>query len=239
VLFRSFPITPGFPVAATFAARVPIVASVFRPALLIARRAIINGLFAAEIIATVKAGVEIVAILVETLVTRTEALLLLLLTGAIVGQHAEIMVGKLEIIFGIHPVARHLRVAGHILVFLKKLGRVAARAVVDAVAIVTTTPIIAVGATIVIVPAAIAAAGLPVVDQDMILAFAMPKFTENTVQSPSPDDPSIGSDTAPPGMVLARDHYPSCQRRLRSERRHDFSEQGKRPYLSMACMTMS
>jgi hypothetical protein len=156
---------------------------------LVARRAVILRLrVSAEIVIAVEASVEIVTILVEiAFFTRAVALLLLLLAGAVVGEHAEIMIGKLQIIFGIDPVARHLGIARHILVFLKKLGRVAARAVVDAVTVVATAPIVAVGTSVVIiVPAAIAATGLPVVDQDMILAFAMTKFTENTVQSPSP-----------------------------------------------------
>jgi hypothetical protein len=156
---------------------------------LVSRRAVILRLrVGAEIVIAVEAGVEVVTILVEiAFFTRAVALLLLLLTGAVVGEHAEIMIGKLQIIFGIDPVARHLGIARHILVFLKKLGRVAACAVVDAVTVVATAPIVAVGTSVVIiVPAAIAATGLPVVDQDMILAFAMTKFTENTVQSPSP-----------------------------------------------------
>jgi hypothetical protein len=156
---------------------------------LVARRAVILRLrVGAEIVIAVEAGVEIVTILVEiAFFTGAVALLLLLLTGTVVGEYAEIMIGKLQIIFGIDPVARHLGIARHILVFLKKLGRVAACAVVDAVTVVATAPIVAVGTSVVIiVPAAIAATGLPVVDQDMILAFAMTKFTENTVQSPSP-----------------------------------------------------
>lgn len=156
---------------------------------LVAGRAVILRLgIGAEIIVAVEAAVEIVTILVEiAFVTGADALLLLFLTGSVVGEHAEIMIGKLQIIFGVDPVARHLGITRHILVFLKKLGRVAAGAVVDAVTVVATAPIVAVGTSVVIiVPAAIAAAGLPVVDQDMILAFAMTKFTENTVQSPSP-----------------------------------------------------
>jgi hypothetical protein len=184
---RTVPMTVSPPLAvipaaivSTFATRLALVAAFVGATVLIARRAVIRLRIGAKIVAAVIAAVEILDILVETVVARAEPLLLLFLAGAIVGKDAKIMVGELKIIFRIDPVARHLRVAGHILVFFKKLGRVAARAIVDAIAIVAATPIVAVGASIIVVPAAIAAAGLPVVDQDMILAFALPKFTENT-----------------------------------------------------------
>ena len=96
------------------------------------------------------------------------------------------MISELQIIFGVHTIAGHLRVARHILVFFEQLGRIAASAIVDAVAIVAAAPVVTTIGTTVIVPAAIATAGLPVVDQDMILAFAMSKLTVDTVQSPSP-----------------------------------------------------
>ncbi len=145
----------------------------------------IGGLIGANVLAAFIARVEIVEIIVEALIAGAEALLLLLLPGAVVGQDAEIMVGKLQIIFRIHPIARHLGVARHIPVFFKKLGRIAARAVVNPVAIVATAPIATIGTTTIVVPAAIPATGLPVVDQELILAFTLPSFTENTVQSPS------------------------------------------------------
>lgn len=145
----------------------------------------IGGLIGANVLAAFIARVEIVEIIVEALIAGAEALLLLLLPGAVVGKDAEIMVGKLQIIFRIHPIARHLGVARHIPVFFKKLGRIAACAVVDPVAIVATAPIATIGTTTIVVPAAIPATGLPVVDQELILAFTLPSFTENTVQSPS------------------------------------------------------
>ncbi|GGA04305.1 hypothetical protein GCM10019071_38560 [Sphingobium fuliginis] len=131
-------------------------------------------------------------------------MLLLLLTGAIVGQHAEIMVGKLQIIFRIHPIARHLGIARHILVFFKKLGRIAARAAVDPVAIVTAAPIATVGPAIIVVPAAIPATGLPVVDQELILAFTLPSFTEKHCSvAILQHGLTIRPDKAPPGRGRA------------------------------------
>jgi hypothetical protein len=75
-----------------------------------------------------------------------------------------------------------LGVAGHIPVFFKKLGRVTACTVVNPVTAVATAPVTTVGATVVI-PAAISATGLPVIDQDLVLAFTLPTFTEIIVQS--------------------------------------------------------
>lgn len=98
--------------------------------------------------------------------------LLLFLTLAVVGKDAEIMIGKLQIIFGVDPVPDKLRIARHVAVFFEKLGSVAARAIVNAVAVVATTPAGTVGATaIIVVPATIAAAGLTIVDQWWVLSF--------------------------------------------------------------------
>jgi hypothetical protein len=136
------------------------------------------------------------------------------------------MIGELQIIFGVHTVAGHLGIARHILVFLKKLGRIAAGAVVDTVAVVATAPVTAIGTTVVvIIPAAIAATGLPVVDQDMILAFAMIIFTENTVQLLSPSTaPSVGPDVAPPDMIRTGPR-PQPPEALAQQRHLDFQEQ--------------
>jgi hypothetical protein len=139
-------------------------------------------LFCAIIVARIIRRIEIIAFIIEIVVRTAEALLLLLLPGAVVGKDAEIMIGELQIIFRVHPVAGHLGVAGHILVFFKKLGRVAACTVVNPVTAVATAPVTTVGATVV-VPAAITATGLPVVDQDLVLAFTLPTFTEIIVQS--------------------------------------------------------
>ena len=67
------------------------------------------------------------------------------------------MIRKLEIIFGVDPIACKLRVARHVAIFFQQLRRIAARAAVNPVAVVTAATIIAVLAPI--VPAAIAATG--------------------------------------------------------------------------------
>jgi hypothetical protein len=66
------------------------------------------------------------------------------------------MVRELQIIFALHAVARELRVASHVLVFLEQLCRVATLAVVLAVAPETLAPL---------APTAATAAALSIVDQ--------------------------------------------------------------------------
>src|SRR5690606_35634056 len=63
----------------------------------------------------------------------------LFLAGAEIAVHAEIMVGELQIIFGLHPVTRKLGVAGEILEFLDHLHRVTAGPAVDAVRLIDPT----------------------------------------------------------------------------------------------------
>jgi hypothetical protein len=173
------------------------------------------GLRKAEIIAVFVIAVEIIAIVVERFIIATKAVLtlrlatlalLLFLTGAIVGQHAEIMVGELEIIFRVHPIPGELCVAGHVPVFLKKLGSIAPRAVVDAVAIVATAPVITTTGTSVVVPAAITTAGLPVVDQDIVLTF-----NENLIRCYSQTRPDKYSRYTAPQDRPARKPYPYPQ----------------------------
>jgi hypothetical protein len=106
-------------------------------AVLAARIALVAGIALALTLGAVH--LEIVVIAVDIGV-RPAALLglagiLLLEARPALREDAEIVISELEVIFGVDAVALHLRVARQILVFLKKLRRVAARAVVDAVAI--------------------------------------------------------------------------------------------------------
>lgn len=64
------------------------------------------------------------------------AALLFFLAAARIRKHTEIMVGKLQIIFGHHPVARKLGVAGHVAIFFEQLGGIATRPAVDPVRLV-------------------------------------------------------------------------------------------------------
>jgi hypothetical protein len=61
---------------------------------------------------------------------------------AALAQYAIIMFGILQIIFGLHPVAAQLRVARHALVLFKQLRRIAALAIVLAVAVRPSTEIL-------------------------------------------------------------------------------------------------
>ena len=104
--------------------------------------------------------VAILAVLVALL--RALTLALLLEAGAGLGEHTEIMVRELEIIFGHHPVALGLGVAREIAVFLVELDGVAARPIVDPVASIGT---VGVRSPHLRAAAATATAVLPIVDQ--------------------------------------------------------------------------
>lgn len=173
------------------------------------------GLRKAEIIAVFVIAIEIIAIVVERFVIATKAsltlrlatlALLLFLTGAIVGKHAEIMVGELEIIFRVHPIPGKLRIAGHVPVFLKKLGSIATRAVIDAVAIIATAPVLTTIGASIVVPAAITTAGLPVVDQDIVLTF-----NENLIRCYPQTRPNTCDRYTAPQDRAARKPYPYPQ----------------------------
>lgn len=125
--------------------------------------------------------------------------LLLFLTQAIVRQHAEIMVCKLEIIFHVHTVAGHLRIARKVAIFLEQLGGVAPRAVIDPVtripvAAVTTTT----AATLARVVPATTAADLTIIDQRFVPMLStetwLPRIkAPSAIHTPSaerPEDPS-------------------------------------------------
>ena len=69
------------------------------------------------------------------------------------------MIGELQIIFGVDPVALHLRIGRQRLVFLEQLRGIAARAIVDAVAVVRRLRI---AATLALSTTAATAAGLTI-----------------------------------------------------------------------------
>jgi hypothetical protein len=82
--------------------------------------------------------IEIIVVTVDVVARtglRTLIRIRLLEARAGFAQHPEIMVGELEIIFGVDPIALHLRIASKVLVFLEQLRGVTAGAIVDAVAI--------------------------------------------------------------------------------------------------------
>ncbi len=120
----------------------------------------------------VKAAVEILDALNLTF-TALPALLALrpvfFLTGTEIGQNPEIMVRELQIIFGLHPVAGQLGIARQILELFNHLRRIAARAVVDAIAAVVTAAIATlrpIATTTIVIVATATATALPDVHAD-------------------------------------------------------------------------
>ena len=113
-------------VVATVVAAIMAVALLARLAAIVVARLLV-GADRVALVAEIVVEVEIVAR------AAIAALVLLLEATALIGQHAEIVIGELEIIFGVDAIARKLRVAGHVAIFLKQLGGVAARTTVDPV----------------------------------------------------------------------------------------------------------
>ena len=104
------------------------------------------------------------------------ALAELLLAGAVFIQHAKIMIGELQIIFGGHPVALGLRIARQILVLFEKLARIAPLARINPVPRVRTLALTAAAThrTLPAPTAPIIAAVLPIIDQNSISLFVDP-----------------------------------------------------------------
>lgn len=85
------------------------------------------------------------------------------LPAAVIGEYTEIMVSKLVIIFGLHPIAVQLGVLGQLFVLLQHLGCVAPRTIIDAILVIIPVAICILRA--IIAPAA-TAAGLSVIHKD-------------------------------------------------------------------------
>jgi hypothetical protein len=69
---------------------------------------------------------------------------------ATVGNHAEIVIGELQVIFRLHPVAVHLRIMRELLVLLEHLRRIAARPAVNPVGLATLLTVAAASAAAII-----------------------------------------------------------------------------------------
>lgn len=88
-------------------------------------------------------AVEILVIAIVELVVRVAAWLAFFKARAGLSEHAEIMISKLQIIFGVNAITLHLGIARQRLVFFKQLRRITARAIVDAIATFGPAPRIA------------------------------------------------------------------------------------------------
>ncbi len=110
-----------------------------------------------------------VAIVVEAVLAAAALTLvgvLLLETAAAFGVDAEIMIRELQIIFGVDAVALALRVGRKRLVFFEQLGGIAARAIVDPVAV----PGVGIAATLALSTPTATAAGLTIIiDQSPVV----------------------------------------------------------------------
>ncbi len=80
---------------------------------------------------------------------------------ASLAQHAEVMVSELQVIFGLDPVPRKLRVPRHVLVLFEQLRRIAAAALVAA----TAAPAAPTETSRLLTPATATAAALAIVHQ--------------------------------------------------------------------------
>ena len=116
----------------------------------------------AEIVAVVEL-IEVVALAAHRLLVVRPA--------ALVREDTEIMIRELQIIFSVDAITRHLRVAGHVLVFLEQLRGIAPRATVDPVAAVTLSMAAATLTLLLATTTAATAAVLTVVDQFTVLVL--------------------------------------------------------------------
>ena len=93
------------------------------------------------------------------------ALLLLpgFLAAAEIGEHAEIMIGELQMIFRIDAVVIKLRILRQFLVFFQHLRCVAARPVIDAVIIIKAAAVVLLLAIVVVIVVATATAVVVVI----------------------------------------------------------------------------
>jgi hypothetical protein len=101
----------------------------------------------------------VVAIFITAVVPGPTFALLLrsrFLTASEIGENAEIMVGELQMIFGVDTVVVELRVLRHFFVFFEHLRGVATRAIVDAVVIIEPAAVILLLPIIVIIVVATA-----------------------------------------------------------------------------------
>ncbi|MDF2494033.1 MAG: hypothetical protein K0S66_967 [Sphingomonas sp.] len=79
--------------------------------------------------------VAIILVAVE-IVLRAAFTIIIVVSATLVGEDAKIMVGELEVIFGVYPIALALRVRRHVLVLFVQLTGIAARTAVDPIAVI-------------------------------------------------------------------------------------------------------
>lgn len=145
---------------------VAILAFALRATVLVAASLLGLGLFAALALILI---IRLVLVERRTLdAPRRDRPAIFLKASARFGEHAEIMVGELEVIFDVDAVALHLRVARKRLVFFEQLGGITARAIVDAIAAILTTRI-ATRRALLLPATAATATGLTIIDQVLVV----------------------------------------------------------------------
>ena len=163
---------------------------------------------------------------------RTPALLLFL-THAIVSQHAEIMVRKLEIIFHIHPVASHLRIARKVAIFLEQLGGIATCAVIDPVARISVAAVVATtttAATLARVIPATTATDLTIIDQRFVPMLSTETWLPRLKAPSALQTQALTKQRRRSGLKTPR--APRFGQRLHIERRQNC---GSRPFAQAPC----
>lgn len=127
----------------------------------------------------------VAVILIEIeIVLRTTLPRLILIAAALISEHAEVVIGELEVIFRVDAIALPLRVRRHVLVLFVKLAGVATCPAVDPIAVVTLA--LAASALRTLPTTATTATVLTVVDQNTVLVLK-PKtalLPEQSVQQP-------------------------------------------------------
>jgi hypothetical protein len=98
---------------------------------LLLRGLLLQGLIVVAALVVIAFAVIIITVVVDSLAARAALLVEL---GAAFTEHAEIMIGELQPIFGLHAVASLLRIAREALVFLEQLRRIATLALVTGIA---------------------------------------------------------------------------------------------------------
>lgn len=103
----------------------------------------------ARIAATVIAIIAVIIIGLFTIITALAARFVL--TGLVISNHAEIMVGKLQVIFGLHPVTIMLGILGQLFILIQQLRRIAPCPAVNPVGIMASALIAIATATAAII----------------------------------------------------------------------------------------
>jgi hypothetical protein len=118
------------------------------------------GEFTAFIVAFFIAPIATFAIIIPPFITLRAVFFL---TAAEIGEHTEIMVGKLQIIFRLHTITVQLGVLRQLFIFFEHLGSVSASTIVDAILVIVAITVVILRT--IIAPAA-TAAGLPIIHKD-------------------------------------------------------------------------